>query len=129
MNIAFLLVLSTVLVGLVSTSPYRKESLLEALMNKIEEKEQAEAESLDAKMQLRRGKWQNVEALLNKIQEKEQAEAESLDAKMQGLHWWRPWGPSPNKIEESLLEALSKEEKEQAEAESLDAKMQLVRRG
>ncbi len=84
MKITFLLVLSTVLVGLVSASPYRKESLLS---NKIEEKEQAEAESLDAKMQIflwnYPGFWRNVEALLNKMEEKEQAEAEGLDAKMQ----------------------------------------------
>ncbi len=48
MKIVFLLVLSTVLVGLVSTGPDRKESRLEALLNKIEEREQAKAESFAA---------------------------------------------------------------------------------
>ncbi len=97
MKIAFLLVLSTVLVGLVRTSPYRKESLLEALMNKIEEKEQAEAE------QLQRWDWPH---LSNKIEEREQAEAEQLQ------RW--DWPHLSNKIEE----------REQAEAESIDAQMQ-----
>ncbi len=107
------------LVGLVSTSPYRKESLLEASSNKIEDKEQAEAESLDAKMQIPGpwSVWQNVEALMNKMEEKEQAEA------MQDISWIRfHW-----QNVEALLNKM--EEKEQAEAESLDAKMQLVRRG